>query len=187
MDERSLSRWMGENIFLVPADTLIRKLHDFPEVKAVIVRKELPQKLTVEIQEYTLCAFLRENTKIAISKEGVLFPSKEKTSAISGYPSVIYERVSGKEDFRMGESLPGLKEAMGTYLSVKGVVPIDIIKVKKEKEIYLYTKNTKTEIRMDSENYEKEADYLKILMKELPSKNVEYIDLRFGEDIVVKP
>ena len=59
--------------------------------------------------------------------------------------------------------------------------------MKKEKEIYLYTKNTKTEIRMDSENYEKEADYLKILMKELPSKNVEYIDLRFGEDIVVKP
>ncbi len=66
-------------------------------------------------------------------------------------------------------------------------MPIGVIKVKRNDEILLYSQNTKTEIRMDREEYEKEINCLKILMNELPSKNVEYIDLRFGRDIVVKP
>lgn len=181
IDEKSLSRWKGKNIFLVPVDILRAKAEEIPEVKSVIIRKELPNKLTVAIQEYMPCALLRENIKLAVSKEGVVFPFKE--AATKSYPLVIYE----KEDSPVGKQWPGLEKAMKAYLAIKDTVPIEVIKVKSNNEIFLYTQITKTEIRIDSEEYEKETDYLKVLMKELPSKNVEYIDLRFGRDIVVKP
>ncbi len=187
VDERSLSRWNGKNIFLVPVNSLIEKIDEIPEVKSVVVRKELPHRLIVEIQEYIPCAFLRENKKLAVSKEGVVFPFKGEAAETYGYPIVIYEKRNDDENFPIGQIWPGFDKAMGAYVSVKEMVPIDIIKIKEDKEIFLYIRNTKTEIRMSSEDYEKEANYLKILMKELPSKNVEYIDLRFGEDVVVKP
>ena len=181
IDERSLSQCKGKNIFLVPVDSLIGGINEIPEVKSIVIKKELPNKLIIEIQEYTPCALLRENMKLAVSEEGVVFPFKEL--ATESYPVVIYE----KENSPVGEQWPVLKEAIKAYLAIKDIMPIGVIKVKRNDEILLYSQNTKTEIRMDREEYEKEINRLKILMDELPSKNVEYIDLRFGRDIVVKP
>jgi len=194
VDEESLSRLSqckGKNIFLIPMGALREKIEENPEVKCTVIRKELPHKLTIEIQKYMPCAFLNQSAlrwswlagkiKLAVSKEGVVFPFKEVVT--ESYPLVIYE----KENFPVGEQWPNLEEAMKAYLAVKNIVPIEIIKVKRNDEIFLYIKNTKTEIRMNSGEYEKKADYLRILMKELPSKNVKYIDLRFGRDIIVKP
>ena len=188
IDERSLSQCKGKNIFLVPLDSLIEKIDEIPAVKSIIIKKELPNKLTIVIQEYIPCALLRENMKLAVSEEGVVFPVKVRTEEINSYPLVIYENRNNTEDLQKEKKpWPGLGEAMEAYLSIKDIMPIEIIKVKRNEEIFFYPQNTKTEIRMDSGEYKKQTNYLRILMKELPSKNVKYIDLRFGKDIVVKP
>ncbi len=77
IDGRNLSQCKGKNIFLVPVGSLIEKIDEIPEVKSIVIKKELPNKLIVEIQEYTPCALLRENTKLAVSEEGVVFPFKK--------------------------------------------------------------------------------------------------------------
>lgn len=183
INEDSLWIWKNKNIFLVRVDPLITKMEEMPEVNYIVVKKKLPNKLMVEVHKYIPCALFKENMKLAVSKEGVIFPFKG--DANGAYPLFVYEK-QNKEDLPLGASI-GLERAIKTYLSIKDIVPVGIIKVKAETEVFFLLKNSKTEIRMNNKEYEKEAYYLAVLMKELPSKNVEYIDLRFGEDIPVKP
>lgn len=185
INEDSLWRWKDKNIFLVRVDALITKMEEIPEVNYIVVKKELPNKLIVEVHEYIPCALFKENMKLAVSKEGVIFPFKGDANA--AYPLFVYEQRNKKENLPLGKSFTGFEKAMKAYLSIKDILPVAIIKVKTETEVSFLLKNLKTEIRMNSEEYEKEAYYLAALMEELPSKNVEYIDLRFGEYIPVKP
>lgn len=199
IDEESFSKCRERNIFLISADALRDKIGEIPEVKSIIVRKELPGKLTIEIQEYIPRAILNQyasfwakligdKTRLAVSEEGIVFPFNERVLEVSDYPSVIYEDRNNDEELPEGKNpWPGLKEAMQAYLAVNDAVPISIIKLKKDNSIFLYSKNNKTEVRMNIENYEKQTKYFEILMKYLPSPDVEYIDLRFDEDIAVKP
>lgn len=179
---KSLLQWKNRNIFLTPLSGLRERINEIPEVRCVLIKKELPHKITIIIHEYEPHALLRRNRELAVSREGVVFPFRG-VNEISDYPLVIFE----KENFPVGESWPGLKEAMQAYLFVKDIVPIEFIKVGRNNEVFFYTKNTKTEIRMGSGEYKKKISCLKMLMKELPSTDVDYIDLRFGEDVIVKP
>jgi hypothetical protein len=192
IEEESLANCIDRNIFLVPLYSLREAIEEIPEVKSATLKKELPHKLTVEIHKYEPCALLNKDRELAVSKEGVVFPCKgvieissppaPDTEGRAGYPLVIYEG----ENLPLGKPWPGLEEAIKTYLSAKDILPIGVIKVERNREVFLYTQNTKTEIRMGSEKYEENLERLKILMEMLPSKDVEYVDFRFGEDIIVK-
>jgi cell division septal protein FtsQ len=162
IDEENLFRFKNKNIFLVRLDVLIKGINDIPEVKSVVIKKKLPHKLAIEVEEYVPCALLKENMKLAVSKEGTIFPFRG--SSKEAYPLFVYEKQNKKEDLPLGKSFVGLERAMKTYLSIKDIVPVEIIKVKTETEVFFLLKNTKTEIRMDSEEYEKESYYLAALM-----------------------
>lgn len=186
IDEDSLWRWRDKNIFLVKVDALRTKMQEVPEIDYVVVKKVLPYKLVLEVREHIPCALLKDNLKLAVSGEGVIFPFRGEATNRE-HPFVIYEQMGKKEDLPLGKVSVPLKKAMAAYLSIKDIVPVEIIKIKDENNLFFSLKNSRTEIRMKSEEYEKQAYYLSLLMEELPSKNVEYIDLRFGEDVVVKP
>ncbi|MDD5455349.1 MAG: cell division protein FtsQ/DivIB [Candidatus Ratteibacteria bacterium] len=185
IDKDDLWGWKDKNIFLVRVDSLMDKIKEIPEINYIVIKKELPNKLMVEVHEYIPSALLKENIKFAVSKEGVIFPFRG--DANKNYPLLIYEKRNKKEGFQLGKPSRELEKAMKTYLAIKDIVPVGVINVKTDTEVFFLLKNLRTEIRMDSEEYEKEAHYLAVLMEQLPSKNVEYIDLRFGEDIPVKP
>jgi len=185
IDESSLFILKNKNIFIVRLNALIAKINEIPEIKSVTVRKKLPCKLIVVVEEYSPCAILEDNNKLAVSGEGVIFPLRGYTDEF--YPLLIYDKPDDKTDWLLGQSYLALERAMRTYLSIRDIVSVKIIEVKTETEVFFVLKDTNTEIRMDSEEYEKEARYLAYLMKELPSKNIEYMDFRFGEYIPVKP
>jgi cell division septal protein FtsQ len=184
VDEKSLSQFENKNIFLVRLGALIAKITEIPEIKSVRIRKELPSELVFEIEERVPCALFKEDRSLAVSGDGVVFPFRHITG--ENYPVLVYEN-RGKESLPLGKSSLGLERAMRTYLAIKDMVTVDTIKIKKETEVFFILENKRTEIRMNSEEPEKNARYLAVLMEQLPSKNVEYIDLRFGEDIPVKP
>ncbi len=181
----SLSRFENKNIFLVKLNALMEKADKIPEIKSIVFTKKLPHKLVLEVEEYTPCALFKEDINLAVSKEGVVFPFRGNID--DTYPLLVYGGQNNKKDLILGDSRIELERAINTYLSIKDVVPVQTIKVISQTEVFFYTKNTKTEIRMNSKKCEQQAYYLTVLMENLPSKNVEYMDFRFGEDIPVKP
>jgi len=185
IDEGSFSQLKNKNIFLARMDVLRDRVNEIPEIKNVVVKKELPDKLIVEVNEYIPRALLKENMKLAVSQEGTIFSFRGDEN--ESYPLLVYEKLNGKENLPLGQTFIGFERAIKTYLSIKDIVSVKIIKVKTETEVFFLLENAKTEIRMNSEEHAKESYYLSVLMEVLPYKNVEYIDFRFGEDIVVKP
>ena len=181
IDENSLSQYKGKNLFLLRAGDFKDAVEAIPDVKSAVVKKELPHRLVVLVSKYVPCAFFRNDKELAVSKEGVVFPYRE-TERVSA-PFIVYDNTRPEA----GEKYPDLEKAIQAYFSVKEVVPIDIIKVGTNADVFLYSKGAMTEIRMGSGDYVKKADYLKRLMAVLPSRNVKYIDLRFGNDIIVRP
>ncbi|HIE43618.1 MAG TPA: FtsQ-type POTRA domain-containing protein [Candidatus Omnitrophica bacterium] len=187
VDKRDLSQWGLEedrNIFLIGLKGVREKIEAIPEIKRAVIKKKLPYKIVVYIDTYKPSAFLGKDKLLAVSKEGVVFPFDGRATDTSSYPVIMYEY----RDLPIGESLPPLKRGIEAYLAVKNIpLDVDVIAVKNSDNIVLYMMDTGTEIRMGKDGFAKKAEYLKILLRELKSKSVKYIDLRFGRDIVVKP
>lgn len=189
IDKDSLLQYKGKNLFFVYLTPLKKEIEKLPEVKYAVIKKELPDKLIIDIYKYQPCAFFNENKETALSKEGIVFPYKNSMkeglgTELASYPSVVY---NGGE-LVVGRHYAFLEKAMDVYWQVKNIIPISIIELKKNGEISLYAKDTNAEIRMGKGEFVEKIDYLKLLVNKKPSvKNAKYVDLRFGRDIVVKP
>ena len=186
IDKKDLARWgieKEENLLLVNLGALRKRIEKIPQVRKAVIKKNLPYQLIVYVYTHKPYAFLKGDRTLGVSKEGVVFPVVKERPDPS-YPQVIYEMDKGA----IGEKWPFLKEGIQSYLYLKDILSIGTIKIRKNEEIILYTKDTHTEIRVgDGKLLGKRIEHLRIVLDSLELKNVDYIDLRFGKDIVVKP
>jgi len=173
----------GGNIFLLKLISVRKGIENISRVEKVGIKKELPDKVTVKITLRKPVAFL-EGRNLGVDQQGVAFrPRGSQRENYKESPKIT----GANKDILLGKSSPILKKGIEAYTAVEQLpLQIKTINVSNPQNIILYTRERNTEIRMGDGDFTKKAIYLEALLEKLQSRRVEYIDLRFGRDIIVR-
>ena len=186
MTLKELAEWglkEQKNIFLLKSSSIKEEIENISRVKKVNLTKELPDRIILRISLRTPVAFLQGHN-LGVDREGVAFvPKGLQRENNEEYPKIT----SASKDILLGKPDEVLERAVAAYLAVKKL-PLKVVTIdaSSPENILLYVREGKTEIRMGEGDFVKKAIYLNALLEKLKRQPVEYIDLRFGRDIIVK-
>lgn len=198
---------IGQNIFSVSIEDVYKRLKGSPWIKDASVKKEMPDRLKIEINERKPAAVLKSNELYLIDGEGVVL-AKLNGESDRGFPVIVkpmdlkYEigdRVNS-EDVFIGINIWGRLQGVELYhggLSFKeSITTIEPLSSDKAK---INLRNTNTYIVISDEDFDKKFQHLQVVMNSLnenapllKGKNTEevmeldYIDLSFRDKVIVK-
>jgi cell division protein FtsQ len=181
---RSLMKFKeGDPLFGASVTELYRRLRKSPWVRDAIVRKDPSGKVTVRLQEATAAAILHLDQKqYLVDGSGSLLEEMKEGSML--FLPVIREidPVKQRDTYREALNLVRFLQQKGaaTYggvLEISGARP---------EEITLRIDDIPVRIGMGE--FEKKLERLQLVKDEIKRRNVivEYIDVRFSDEIVIK-
>ncbi len=175
----------GKNIFLVDFETIKKEtLGKFPKIAQINLKRRLPDKIIGQIEERQPVAIFNQGEEFFfLDKEGVIFENvSDKLGLIVTKPSLIEFKMIGErvlEENIMSSIIEidsKLKDNLEISIKEASVISEDRLNIKTVEgwEVYFNPKN----------DLSWQLTKLKaVLDKEIPiekRKNLEYIDLRFG-------
>jgi len=172
-----LEESQGKNIFLFSVTDKARALEKDPRIKEVKAKKLLPSTVEWEIilRRPVLC--IRKGSQWwGIDKEGVAFAVSKPTK----YPILLR-----KGEIEGGKVYPDLRSAVLIYKELQKEIPdllVRSIEVKSEAVIFRINKGIK--VIFAQKDIEPQVQRLKKILGK--TRVSYYIDLRFGEQVIVK-
>lgn len=175
----------GENLVLLPIERIYDRLHTSPWIREASLRKELPGRLIVRIRESEPEALLMtQEGMVIVDGEGIELEKIEE-AAEHFLPVIYYSGESGSKE---------LKEALmlATVINDAGITKlaqrVEIMGLDKGiKDMVVRIDGMQVKVGMGS--YKQKLTRLYELISDIRGRdiNVDYIDLRFANRVVVKP
>lgn len=182
----------GRNIFKVDLEGVKVRLLANPLVRKVTVSRRLPSGLLISIEERKPVALINAGSLYGVDGEGVLLPPF-KPMVMHDLPIITGVEV---EQTQFGQRLESdrLDRALELLGKMARLAPgligrISEMDVSDHRNLVLYTAKDGAQVRMgDGRNLGKIAA-LEVVLEDLEKKSIvaEYIDLRFKDQVVVKP
>jgi cell division protein FtsQ len=181
---------IGTNIFKIDIRRSARMIEANPFIKEACITRRLPDAIDINIKERSQVAYIKLfGKKYGLDDEGVILPLLDEEFNFPVVTGITLPK------FTVGEKLDlaGVKSALNILKNIKETkldeyIDIAEINVTKPAQAVLYTGKDKTEIRLGNFPIRNQFGSLKLILVDLNGKeaSAEYIDLRFGEKIVVK-
>jgi cell division protein FtsQ len=173
----------GDRLLGVSKEEIYRRLKMSPWVEDAVIRKDLSGQIFINIIEAVPLAILSlSDKKYLIDKKGkILEPIKNGSELFLSVIKDIDPAISGeayREAIRLANLLHG-----------RDIFPQGSIEILGNRIEDLSLKVDKLLIKIGNGDYDKKLERLKVVKKEIESRNiqVEYIDLRFSDRVIVKP
>lgn len=179
-------------IFKIDLPNLHRKIKSIGWVKTVSVRRVLPNTLQINIQERVPFGIIRADQHYLVDNEGVVI------APIQNQKPWNLPLITGMSEERLLASKrvnsPSLHSALEILklmqdLKVKWLSEVLEISCENQENIVLYNKNRDREIRLGLNNLQEKVIYLQTIWDDIKTRvsGIEYIDLRYKNQIIVKP
>jgi len=184
---------LGANIFLVDLNDLKKRIEsDHPELRDIVIRRALPDRLIVQARQRMAVAQVYGDRLYFIDKDGVFLPYANNP-AERNIPLISGIRVAGparsstvqKEKIRKALFLIDALSA-NKKLSKCQIKTVDIAD-SRNISFFLSAKDAeKVEIKIGDGEFNKRLDVLATILEQLGQdiERVKYIDLRFEDPIV---
>jgi cell division protein FtsQ len=174
----------NESIITVSRKRVIRMLLKSPWIKSVSVRKELPDTLSVLIEEVTPFALLDMKGRLFIINDKGNLLEELKGDSIPFLPVITANPYSRDEGFSEALNLARSMNDLG-FSSERN--QIEIIVSKKPQELTAVIDGAV--VKVGSGDYRKKLERLLELEEEIRKRSipVDFIDLRFENRVIVKP
>ena len=179
-------------IFTIDLLNLHQKIKSIGWVNTVSVRRILPNTLQVTIQERVPFGIIRADQHYLVDNKGVVIAPIQDQKAwnlplITGIPEgtlLASRRVNSPSLHSALELLQLMQDLKVTWLS-----EVLEISCENQENIVLYNKNRGREIRLGVNNLQEKVIYLQTIWDDIKTRvsGIEYIDLRYKNQIIVKP
>lgn len=193
---------IGQSIFSVKTGDIYKRLKDNFWIKDVSVRKELPDKFSIKINERVPIAILKSNGSYLIDDDGVVLAElmegeERELPMIIDTGALRYKAgnsVSSEGVFRGIDIMKGVYEIKSSLEDLPLNKKISVIEPINHDRVKLYLRDKKDEyIIINNEDMIKKIHYLNIVMNLLNNKNddygqkeFEYVDLSYKDKVIVK-
>ncbi len=183
---------LGDNIFRFSSNELENKLKlQSPEIKEIDIMRWLPDKIKINIEEYTPIGILLYNGSLyKVDANGIIFhkvdnlaKEKDKLPLFSGIKIM-------KED---------IKKNTRNLLLLKAIALVEKIKIFDEKfldniseinfedfdKIIFYTVEEGLKIKVGDTMTREKMAYLNTVLSDIDTQKAKYIDIRFKDKVIV--
>lgn len=173
----------NESLVTISNKEVSQRLLKSPWIRSVSVRKELPETLSLVIEEAVPFALLDMNGHLFLIDEKGKLLEELKDDSIPFLPVITCDPYRESEGFSEALKLARLMNDKG-FSSEK-----DNIKIIARKSHELTVTIDRTVVKMGSGGYEEKLERLIELEDEIKNRGipVDYIDLRFENKAIVKP
>lgn len=187
---------LGANIFRLDIARISRMIAVHPLIKEAVIIRRLPDIIDIKVRERRQIAYiaLGLGETYGLDEEGVILPPLEVKSELSPKLPVVTGLWVTSVTVGEGLDLVGVKSSLNVLKAMAETrlgefLEIAEINVVKPATPVLYTAGENTEIRLGNYPLRQQLESLKVIWVDLKEKGseAEYIDLRFGEKMVVKP
>ncbi len=184
------------NVLTTDCKQIRTNLETHPYVKAAIVSKRYPNKLTINIKERMPIAYLNTGNLLLIDKEGIVLPLPDKVirnqlpvitiASDSTYKVIPGENLESPEINKITELM------IDTYVVSRPLYNIisEIRYNLNTRELILFNKDTGNPIYFGNKNFDKKmytlAEFQQMLTGKKRLSDYRYIDLRWNRQVVVK-
>ena len=182
----------GRCIFKVGLPELKQKIKSIGWVKTLSIRRILPNTLRIILKERSPFGIINADQRYLIDTEGVIIAPVRDQDAwdlplITGMPEerlFISRRVNSNSIHSALKVLHLMRD-----LKVKWFSEVFEISIEDQENIVLYNKNRGREIRLGLNNLQEKVIYLQTIWDDIRTRvsGIEYIDLRYKNQIIVKP
>ena len=185
---------LGTNIFRLDIARISRMIEVHPLIKEAIILRRLPDVIDIKVRERKQIACISLGEMYGLDEEGVILPPLEVKSELSPKLPVVTGLRVASVTVGEGLDLAGVKSSLNVLKAMAETklgefLEIGEINVVKPATPVLYTTRENTEIRLGNYPVRQQLESLKVIWVDLKEKGseAEYIDLRFGDKMVVKP
>jgi cell division protein FtsQ len=198
---------IGQNIFSVMTEDVYTRLTSNPWIKNATIKKEMPDRLHIKINERNPAALLMSQGIYLMSGDGVVLMEVSHDSDLhvfieTGLPVIVEqlsfqykagERVNSEEVFggmdlwKRIREVKSIVEGKSLEAKISRIEPMNSYRYK------LYLKDTGGYIVLDNEDIFKKVQYLQTIMNILKNRGdgsnqreFDYIDLSYRDKVIVK-
>ncbi|MGB9599832.1 MAG: cell division protein FtsQ/DivIB [Myxococcota bacterium] len=173
---------IGDNIFSFSSTKTAEQIKSHPWVKKVLVRKHLPDGVSIEITEYRPVMFINFSQLYLVDENAVVFKRLEAGEIfdfpiISGISKDDY--INRTEYFR--QKILSIFEIENRFSKLFPQIPISEIVYEKDGDITIISARNSFEIRLGQNNYEKKFTILSTILSEVKrsdiSPEIVYLDI----------
>ena len=169
---------IGQNIFSVNTGEIYKRLKGHPWIKDTAVKKEMPDRLKIKVNEREPVAILKSNELYLIDDEGVVLAKLNGESDMS-FPVIVKpidmefkvgDKVNSEEVFiglNIWERLQGVKLNLGDSSFKDNITTIEPLSSEKVK---INLKDTNSYIVINGEDIDKKFQHLQTVMRLLEDK-----------------
>jgi cell division protein FtsQ len=185
-DLMDLMRLTGEeNLVMLSTERLYDRLHSSAWIKSVSMRKEFPNTLVVRLRESEPQAILRKKGGFVIVDEDGIELERLTGRLERFLPVIDANEAEDTREFREALKLASVINNIGI---AKRARRVDIVGIEGDTKD-LAVRIDGMEIKVGEGSYEEKLAKLSDLIEEIRSRpiDVEYIDLRFANRVIVKP
>ena len=174
---------MNTSLFTVSCRELGRHMLQSPWIRSASVRKEFPGTLAVTIREAEPFALLDMREHLFIIDERGKFLEELKGDAVPFLPVIVSDPYREREGFSEALSLVRIMNEKGLALGK------DHVEVVAHKPHELSVKMDDAVVKIGAGKYNEKLERFLQLEADLRERNlpVDYIDLRFNDQAIVKP
>ncbi len=186
------------NILKIKPEEIKSRLDQEVWIKRATIRRELPNRIIIELQEREPFMIWMGGTKqdgrgYLVDREGVLLKEVQEGEEMARNLPIF--TTSSLIPLTSTESEPEMVYVQKIIPEIAKILQEDIFLFKKIKEIHLSGTGSITlipdtgtpEIRVHLLDYQRNLEYFKRLLPQLDVTHLEYIDLRFKKRVVIKP
>ncbi|MCD6550392.1 cell division protein FtsQ/DivIB [bacterium] len=184
--------WDSRSVFLVNLENLNEEiLNYFPQIGEVFIQRQFPDKLIISVRERKPIGVVKQdNNYFFIDKEGVVF--EKVNNQKNQWPEIVLPEVD--KDLKIGRTIIE-KNLISRIAEIeeelrKKEISLRSIKIVSSKRANVLTQEGWEVYFNLDDNISKQVFNLDLLLREKISprerENLEYIDLRFGNQIFYK-
>jgi cell division protein FtsQ len=193
----------GQSIFSADMDNIYKLLKRHPWIRDASVKKELPDRLSIKINERIPAAVLKSNGFYLIDKDGVILTELKEDAEIVLPVILEPETFTYKEgkmvnsqevlsSINIAERIKGINSVFSGLPLKDEMLRLEPISINRVK---LYLRDREGYIIINSENMDKNFKNLPVAMKRLnedtapfhaDGRELDYIDLSYRDKVIVK-
>ncbi|MCX7944046.1 MAG: FtsQ-type POTRA domain-containing protein [Deltaproteobacteria bacterium] len=173
---------IGDNIFSFSSDMVAEQIKSHPWVKKVIVKKHLPDRVSIEVVEYRPVIFINFSQLYLVDENAVVFKRLEANELfdfpiISGISKEDY--LSKTEFFR--QKIMTIFDIASKFERLFPHISISEIVLEKNGDITIISTKNSFEIRLGQGDYEKKLSILEVMLSHMKSLSINpeivYLDI----------
>ncbi len=173
---------LGENIFSFSSDKAAEQIKNHPWIKKVAVHKHLPDRVSIDVIEYTPVMFINFSQIYLIDENAVVF-KKLETDELFDFP--VISGIS-KEDYLerteyYRQKILTVFEVVQKFEKLFPHITISEVLLEKSGEITIISAKNTFEIRLGQGNYDKKLSILNVILNEARNSDISpeivYLDI----------